>query len=411
MKKTLLILAAFLLGRGASGAAETGDLMADPPPSFSAEEMASMLKRGTAGAGVITATEEENKLLTDIWWMPLTNAVALNGAFEQVYGLGGGGTVRHFAHVLETELGRPGGGDSNTVSLALNVLAWSGDLGVTGVLRRALFDSRNPYRAQTFFACVVASRVDQEPLAQEVIRRTAPEERLDWYRKASRVCPMAVRVYLPSPIQGYDPGYMENPCVRTDKRGSLLRANYRLQFYFYTASPYETDARCAYFMERGENYWKGRLGGDGGRWLDGVSKRLAERFKDTPGEIGEYFTGRIKKIGDGDELRYCDIGRWHEQKSEDPDRQKLIETAWRLSFNLSENELAPAYKQALKKMFDADSPFFGSDEDRTEPVYDMIEMMEEIGIPPAEIKAVFDSVSDTCGVVYPPPEPKAEAGK
>jgi hypothetical protein len=65
----------------------------------------------------------------------------------------------------------------------------------------------------------------------------------------------------------------------------------------------------------------------------------------------------------------------------------------------------------FKKMFEDDE--FGSIplENRTGMVYYMIELMEEIGIPPAEIKAVFDSVPDTCGVVYPPPEPKAEAGK
>ena len=183
--------------------------------------------------------------VTDRWWGADTNIVAAHRAFETAHRLEEGRTAQFFSRALESELARPGGGDSNTVALALDVLAWSGDMSVTGALNRALFDTNNPYRAQTFYACVIAAQSDPTELARDVTLRVPARERDTWYRSAISNCPISYLKQNP----GMSESLERNPLIRkAPGRPDLIRANLRLRNYFYEASVFETDPECAWTL-------------------------------------------------------------------------------------------------------------------------------------------------------------------
>ena len=271
----------------------------------------------------------------DRWWTPDTNTVAAHRTFETAHRLEEGGMTRFFSRALESELARPDGADSNTVALALDVLAWSGDMSVTGALNRALFDANNPYRAQTFYACVVAAQSDHADLARDVTLRVPVRERDMWYRSAVSNCPALL---ITRDIFGYDhvdahPLFMRRP--------DRVRANLRLQNYFHEASVFETAPECAWTLYRlafkefidisdadielsktgvyseakrmgiWQTTWSGKerdyvpededdMTGDEEdvpEEEDDVTKKkrsLAERFAGTPGQIGENFSLEIE---------------------------------------------------------------------------------------------------------------------
>ena len=246
------------------------------------------------------------------WWEPDSNIVATHKAFESAHGLGEGETTRFFTRALETELARPGGGDSNTVALALDALAWSGDSSVTGILHKALFDTNNPHRVQTFYASVIAAGSNHTELTRDVTMRVPARERNAWYNRVIWNCPF----YL------CDVPFVLNPAISDPvSRQALIRANRRLLNYFVTATDHETDPECAWMLyllafkhpdyldddnkPRQIMYWFDidvdmrpvwRFLPPWPVWeeLEEKKKRLAERFADTPGWFGEKFSDEIE---------------------------------------------------------------------------------------------------------------------
>lgn len=238
------------------------------------------------------------------WWETSPQVLELNRRFETAYRLGQGGMVHFFTKALEAELARPDGADASAVTTAANVLGWYGDIGVTGVLERALFATNNPCRAQTFVACVMASQKDAGRLARIVVERTSAEERNVWYHALS----LAYAPRIPHKEEdckhgsGWGSGndHKENDNYVPAEGDCFVRGYYRRENYFLAAAPVETDAICAMSIDTAlfrsppqpHKLFAARLVF---AYWDVVRRPLAEKFKDTGGVPGKYFSEILRE--------------------------------------------------------------------------------------------------------------------
>jgi hypothetical protein len=243
--------------------------------------------------------------------------------------------VPQFTQTLETELAKPDGGDSNTVTRALNVLAWSGDLSVTNVLEKAFFTEKNPWRLQIFRACVFAAQLDMSPLAETIIRRVPAREREALYRAA-----------LP-------------------KTGGDECAFHRMRHFLFTAAAFETDAACAMLIDRSvlhlDNLIRNRPFCIGLGWYygKGMRKRLAARFKGAGGEAGRYFSQVAEQIGPPALPKLNEAGWLAFRTETDLDwKAHLIQFA--LDFGVKESEVLDLLKEAARQAPAAERVFWES---------------------------------------------------
>lgn len=195
-----------------------------------------------------------------LWWYPDNAFAEANAAFERQHGLEPGGAVKHFYGMLEAELAKPDGGDSNTVTQALERLSRSGTLNVTNVLEKALLLKKNDHRFQTLLACINVWPADMSGLAQSVVQGTPPEMRSDWYA---------------SLIKRNQDSW---------QKGQVARDFMRIGEFMNAAAQCESEARCAMALDRAQ------LTLGLGWEKSGQRKSLALRFKDAEGNADEYFS-------------------------------------------------------------------------------------------------------------------------
>jgi hypothetical protein len=233
--------------------------------------------------------------------------------------------------VLEAELDKPDGGDSTTVKRALTVLAWSGDLSVTHVLGKAFFTEKNPYRLQTFRACVVAAQIDMSPLAETIVRQVPTREREALYRASV-------------------------PKINED-----TRVFHRMRHFLFTVAAFETDAACAMLIDQSvlspDNLKNWQLYRTGLGWNYGygigMRKRLAARFKDTGGKEGRYFSELAGQVG-SPALPTLKERRWLTWDTETDFDRKAHRIQFALDFGIKESEVAGLLRKVAEQAPEAD---------------------------------------------------------
>jgi len=123
--------------------------------------------------------ERRNNLL---WWRPDVSLADSNEVFYPAYKVTMNEKLRQAGDTLLKELTKPDGGESNTVTAALERLSRSGTFDVTNILERALSLKKNAYRFQTLRACINAWPPDMSGLAESAVTCVPPETLVSWDR-------------------------------------------------------------------------------------------------------------------------------------------------------------------------------------------------------------------------------------
>ena len=118
-------------------------------------------------------------------WNLDTSRCETNAAMERDFGWQEGDAVRALEFLLERELAKPEGGDSNTVVRALDGLGRSGDWSVTNTLDRFLFAPVCPFRGELFKTRTIFNGLEYVAFARRLVSHIPAQERLMCYGAAA----------------------------------------------------------------------------------------------------------------------------------------------------------------------------------------------------------------------------------
>ena len=200
-----------------------------------------------------------------MWWEPDDSRLETNMALEKTHGWKTGGAVCAMERILKDELEKTGGGDSNTVTRALDAIRQSGDASVTNTLDSLLFSDTAAFCPGLFNTRAAFCGLDQWEFARRIVKDMPEKKRHSCYVAAV-------------------------PLINVKWEDTLPRHVWQVFMLLQSCAAEETSAPLAELLDTAlskDTLWNGR----------NIRKHMAMRFEDASGKPGLYFRKLTKKIG------------------------------------------------------------------------------------------------------------------
>ena len=200
-----------------------------------------------------------------MWWESDDSRLETNMALEKTHGWKTGDAVRAMERILKDELAKTGGGDSNTVTRALDAIRQRGEASVTNTLDSLLFSDTAAFCPGLFNTRAAFCGLDQWEFARRVVKAIPEEKRHSCYAAAI-------------------------PLINVKWEDTLPRHVWQVFMLLQSCAAEETSAPLAELLDTALSknaFWAGRE----------LRRHVAVRFADALGQPGRYFRQITKKIG------------------------------------------------------------------------------------------------------------------